>query len=68
VFGDLGRSLRMEDCPETIPGWDSVKHIELIVAIEDLCEIELTTAEILQLKSVGAIVQMLRNRGLCLTL
>jgi acyl carrier protein len=55
--------LRPEDCPETLRGWDSTKQIEIVVAIEDAYGIELTTAEILSLRSIGAIVEVLRKRG-----
>lgn len=63
ILGDQGRSLRPEDCPETLRGWDSTKQIEIVVAIEDAYGIELTTAEILSLRSIGAIVEVLRKRG-----
>ena len=64
VLGDVGRPFCLEDCPETISRWDSIKQIELVVAIEDMCGVELTTAEILRLKSVGAILEVLHNRGI----
>jgi hypothetical protein len=63
VLGDPGRPLHAGDCPETLDSWDSTKHIEIVVAIEDAYDIELTTAEILRLRSVGDIVEVLRNRG-----
>lgn len=64
LFGDPGRPWRIDDCPETVCGWDSTKQIELIVAIEDACAIELTTDEIMRLRSVGALVDILRGRGI----
>jgi acyl carrier protein len=68
VFGDIGRSLREDDRPETIAGWDSVRHIEVVVALEDAFGIELSTSEILRLKSVREILTVLRDRGLSLNL
>jgi len=52
-------SLHMRDA-ET---WDSLKHMELIVAIEQACQIELTGDEIADMVSVGAIRQVLAKRG-----
>lgn len=39
-----------------IPGWDSVAHIELIVAIEERFGIRLTTGETADVANVGALV------------
>lgn len=64
VLGTLGRPLREDDCPETISGWDSVRQIEIVVALEDAFAIELSTAEILRLKSVRDILEVLHGRGL----
>jgi acyl carrier protein len=53
-------SLHMRDA-ET---WDSLKHMELIVAIEQACQIELTGDDIADMVSVGAIRQVLTKRGI----
>lgn len=68
VLGDVGRPLREEDGPETVKGWDSVKHLEIIVALEDAYRIELSTAEILRLKSIQDMLAVLRGRGLAVAL
>ena len=68
VLGNIGRPFEADDCPETINGWDSIKQLEIIVAIEDGCHVELTTAEILRLKSIGAIVDILHKRGVEISL
>jgi acyl carrier protein len=68
VLGQIGRPFREEDRPETISGWDSVRHIELVVALEDAFDIELSTAEILRLRSVGEILAVLQARGFSMRL
>jgi acyl carrier protein len=68
VLGEIGRPLCEEDCPETIRGWDSVRQIEIVVALEDAFDIELSTSEILRLKSVRDILAVLQERGLSLGL
>lgn len=68
VLGELGRPLREDDGPETIRTWDSVKQIEIVVSLEDIYDIELSTAEILRLRSVRDILAVLREHGLAVTL
>ena len=68
VLGEIGRPLREDDCPETIAGWDSVRQIEIVVALEDAFDIELSTSEILRLRSVRDILTVLQGRGLSLGL
>lgn len=40
---------------ETIPEWDSLKHLELMMAIEAAFHTRINTAAMLELHSVGAI-------------
>ena len=56
--------LRMEDSPHTIAAWDSLAQVNLIVSIEDAIDAELTTDEVISLKSVAAVVKVCRDRGL----
>ncbi len=51
--------LHMRDIAE----WDSLKHMELIVAIEQNYRIELTGDEIADMVSLEAIKQILKQRG-----
>lgn len=52
-------SLHMRDIAE----WDSLKHMELIVAIEQNYQIELTGDEIADMVSLEAIKNILKQRG-----
>ncbi len=52
--------------PETTPGWDSMAHLELVVALEAAFAIRLSSQQIMNLTSLGAavdIVQMARRHG-----
>ena len=60
-------TLQLTDGPETIPNWDSLAQINIITAIEDAVGGELSTAEVLSLKSVGKVVDTCRAHGLELT-
>lgn len=50
----------MKDVPE----WDSLKHMELIVGLEQHYKIELTGDEIADMTSVAAIKDALKRHGL----
>jgi acyl carrier protein len=59
--------LRLNDSRETIPSWDSLAQINIVSAIEDAVGVELTTAEVLSLKSVAKVIEVSRAHGLELT-
>lgn len=50
--------------PVTIPQWNSLKHIELIVAIETAYNIRFARPEIASLRSVGDIRALLSRKGI----
>jgi acyl carrier protein len=52
-------SLAMKD----VENWDSLKHMELIAAIEETFGLELTFAEIVEMQSVGEIKRVINARG-----
>ena len=43
--------------------WDSVAHLQLVIAIEDAFGLQLTPAEVIDLNSFEAAATMLRRRG-----
>jgi len=43
--------------------WDSLKHMEMVVSLEQSFGIELTFDEIVAMRSVGEIKRVLRGRG-----
>ncbi len=46
-----------------VEAWDSLKHMELIVSLEQRFGIELTFDDIVAMRSVGEIKRVLRERG-----
>ena len=44
--------------------WDSVAHLQLVIAIEDTFGIQLTPAEVIDLNSFNAAATMLQRRGI----
>jgi acyl carrier protein len=48
---------------KNVDAWDSLKHMELIVALEQSFEIQLSFDEIVAMQSVSEIKRVLRERG-----
>ena len=63
LFPELKRPLQPDDSPVTVGAWDSLRQVDVILAVEEAFGIALTTADIVELKSVRALVQILRRRG-----
>ena len=62
VFGLPIESINDESSPDSIESWDSLKHINLVVALEEEFEINFTDNEILEIinfKLIKKIVESL---------
>lgn len=46
--------------PETVKGWDSLRHLALICELEEAFGIAITTAEVTEMVNVRAIKEILR--------
>lgn len=49
--------------PENTPPWDSVAAMDLVAAVEDGFNVELTTKEIMKMRSIGLVREVLRSKG-----
>lgn len=63
VLGIDSGSLGDSDSPDTLAEWDSVAHIQLLMAIEAEFDIEFDPAEIAELVSVRMIRDRLQQEG-----
>jgi acyl carrier protein len=70
VFDDFTIELRDEMTAADVAGWDSVTHIDLLIAVERALGIKFATAEMSRLKepdqNIGSFVQLIdskRRRG-----
>jgi len=48
---------------KSVDAWDSLKHMELVVSLEQSFEIQLSFDEIVTMQSVSEIKRVLRERG-----
>ena len=46
----------------TTPSWDSLKHVELVFAVEDACQVSLESSDLGELDSLDGIVTAVRMR------
>lgn len=61
VFGVDPATVDENASRDTIPSWDSVNHVNLVVALEEKFELELNEEEIPELLNFKLIAMTLRN-------
>ena len=59
-------TLNDESSPENIQSWDSMNAIRLVTAIEESFNVELTTSEIMRMRTLGLARDVLRRKGVSL--
>jgi acyl carrier protein len=62
VFDDDGITISDEMTASDLEDWDSLSHIQLIVAIEQAFSVRFKTSEIVGLKNVGEFMSTLKNK------
>jgi acyl carrier protein len=56
VFENPDLVITPESNAKSVPGWDSMKQVMIVMAVEDHFAIQLTTREIDRLRNVGDII------------
>ena len=62
VFGDQTLCVTPSTTAQDVPGWDSLMHINLIVALEKEFKIRFTTREIATLRNVGDLIDLFTRK------
>jgi acyl carrier protein len=67
--GVILRELDLEDfdmvdstTASMVPGWDSLKHVRLIMAVEEAYNLRFRTLEVIRLKSVGELQALIDKK------
>lgn len=63
VFGVERESVNDSSCPETVDGWDSMGHVNLLVALEEHFNVSIDIGDVIEMVSVRKIRQVLLEYG-----
>lgn len=63
VLGIVPGALSEESSPETIASWDSLNHLNLVMALESEFKIALPVEDALEMRNVALIQTILRKHG-----
>ena len=62
VFDDPSLEITPETTADDVDGWDSMRHINIVVAVEAKFGIRFHTAELESLRNVGDLVSLIEDR------
>ncbi len=62
LFGLPLAEIRPDSSPDTIPAWDSLQHLNLVLALEQEFGVQFAPEEIEQLLSVELVAALLREK------
>lgn len=58
VFGIPAEKITKESSPDTIENWDSMQHLNLVLAIEEKFGVQLEPEDIEQMKTIGSVATL----------
>ena len=64
TLGLAESSITDDTSPDTVKGWDSVKHLNLVMAIEEAFNLSFTPDETMEMTSVKLMRLILEEKGL----
>ena len=62
MFDDDSINVTPELSAKDVDGWDSLTHIRLMLSVEKAFKVKFTTSEIGNLKNVGDLVALIKQR------
>lgn len=62
IFGVPSAKITTDSSPETIETWDSMQHLNLVLAIEEKFGLQLSPEEIEEMTSVGAVAAIVEKK------
>ena len=63
VFGLAPEHFSDETTPATVKGWDSARHVELVVALEERFNCMFEPEQVPELTSLARIEEIIRSHG-----
>ncbi|MFN9546077.1 MAG: acyl carrier protein [Cyanobacteriota bacterium] len=67
VFGEDPQTISDESSIDTIDDWTSLRHLNLVVALEERFGVQLSEEETLEIINVGLIKAVLADHGIVFT-
>ncbi len=62
VFDDPGITLKPETTANDVEGWDSLSHVNLIMAVENRFNIRFSQKEVMSFKNVGDLARCVESK------
>lgn len=62
ILGVPAESLNASSSPDTIESWDSVQHLNLVLALEEKFGLQLSPEEIEQMKNLGETAKLIEAK------
>jgi acyl carrier protein len=62
VFQDDALKVSRNTTAKDVDGWDSVRHVSLMVAVEQTFKLKFTSREVASLKDVGELVDLIARK------
>jgi acyl carrier protein len=63
IIGVPRDSVTEDSSPDSLRGWDSLRHMKLILAVEEMFDVQLTDEEIVSITDVRSIVALVGQKG-----
>jgi acyl carrier protein len=61
IFGVSADEITAESSPETIENWESMQHLNLVLAIEEKFGVQLEPEDIERMKNIGAVAALVEK-------
>ncbi len=62
LFGVPADQISAASSPESIETWDSVQHLNLVLALEEKFKLQLSPEEVEQMKNIGDIAKVVEGK------
>lgn len=61
VLGNPDLELGEETTARDVPGWDSLTHVQIVIAVERAFGIRMTSTEVAQLENAGSLATLVQH-------
>lgn len=58
VFFEYRNNLTHQSSPDSVPGWDSYSHLVLVLEVQKIFDVEISTKQIMQIKTLGDLARL----------